>query len=495
MTVAEPVPQRPTWSTAQRALVSAIALGAVIIVSILTLSVFSVRSLEAGLVASEDASEQFIAVMREASRAELALLRAGDDDEAVRQRLQLLFRHVDVLRAGVAQQDLDPARAERVATILRTDQQLRAGLDRGLDTRAAAEDLATMERAAKAAADLAETARRSTLRDQAITARSVAAGTLVATVVMLAIMAGLLVSLRRRSLLAHATAYELVLARAEQLEASNRELQRANETKHRFLSMVSHELRTPLTVIRGFAETLARRTHRLTVDQQLHLADAIVRHSLRQQRMVDDLLVLARHADHAPRATPMVVELGDLFDRLVRDLPLRRTQVELPEASPCLVWADPHHVQQILENLLTNADKYGGATTTVRWTSTEDEVTLVVEDDGEGVPTEFIPALFTPFAQADEGDMRVSQGVGLGLAITRLLVDANEGSIRYEDRPGGGARFVVVLPGAGRDHQDEPRFVDRRVRNQGIAARRDGDRSSRRAMDRTAPVAVPADQG
>lgn len=454
MTEPRGLPTHPSWTRGQKALAAGVAVGAVAIIAILVASLLSVRSLEVELRASEDAAEQFIAVMREASRVEAELLRAGELTAPTVERIDLLHRHVAVLGAGAAQQDLGRARRQRVRAILAADDDLATLVEQGGRVRDAVALASTLERAAKAGADIAESARRATLLGQIASARSVALGTLVAIAVLIGIIAALLLSLRRRGIRAYADAYDLAVARAEQLEDSNRQLEQANETKRRFLSMVSHELRTPLTVIRGFAETLAHGTGDLHDEQRRQLADAIVRHALRQQRMVDDLLVLARHADHTPDTSPRPIDLRDLLGRVVRDLPLSDSTVRVVPGPRCVAWADPHHVEQVVENLLTNADKYGGRQVEVSRTHTATEVVLVVEDDGPGVPEEFLPSLFSPFMQADDGDTRVSRGVGLGLSITQLLVEANGGTIAYAHRAGGGARFRVTLPRARPDHPE-----------------------------------------
>jgi signal transduction histidine kinase len=124
-----------------------------------------------------------------------------------------------------------------------------------------------------------------------------------------------------------------------------------------------------------------------------------------------------------------------------------RTRVDVEPGLGVL--ADTRHLHQILVNLLSNAHKYGGEEAEVRVQAGRLDTALVevvVADDGEGVPPEFVPHLFERFSRATSGVASTRTGTGLGLYIVRELVAANGGTIRYEPNRPHGSRFVVELP-------------------------------------------------
>lgn len=120
--------------------------------------------------------------------------------------------------------------------------------------------------------------------------------------------------------------------------------------------------------------------------------------------------------------------------------------VELDDGAA--VTANLDDLRTILVNLLANAALYGAAPVSVVVRRRGDTVDLVVSDAGPGLPLAFRPHLFQPFSQESEGLQRTAKGLGMGLAIMRSLATSNGGHVRFDDAPGGGARFTVTLPAA-----------------------------------------------
>lgn len=229
------------------------------------------------------------------------------------------------------------------------------------------------------------------------------------------------------------------------LETANTELRYAGKMKDRFLSTVSHELRTPLTSIQGFAQTLRRKADDLSDEQRDRFLEIIERQSLRQQRLIDDLLISSRMKAGRLTAEPTDTDVCDVIARVVEELQVRPADIRMPGNAPVWAHVDPMQLHQVVVNLLTNAQKYGAPPYAIEATSTGGTCTITVHDHGPGVPEDFHAELFEAFTQADTGDRRESTGTGLGLAITRNLLGANGGSIVHRpDLPGAG--FEIVLP-------------------------------------------------
>ena len=235
-----------------------------------------------------------------------------------------------------------------------------------------------------------------------------------------------------------------------ELEEANAELRRLDLAKDEFVSTVSHELRTPLTSIRGFAQTLRLHWEQLAPEQIERYLAVIVRQSETQQQLVEDLLTTSRIvADRLPIAPDDVAVHAVLRDALdVIQLPEEHIKVDCPPDLVAVV--DRQHLEQTLTNLLSNAGKYGAPPYEIQAAASDGVVVIRVADHGEGIEPAFRDHMFDPFEQADRGDTRTARGVGLGLAIVRSLIEANDGTVRYvDDAATPGACFEVRLPRAG----------------------------------------------
>ena len=223
--------------------------------------------------------------------------------------------------------------------------------------------------------------------------------------------------------------------------------QRETESlRQEFVARVSHELRTPLTSIIGFIATLRQRHHQLPDEERERYLLVVERQAARLERLVSTLLWSARlerdRALPSPRSVPLEEAVQQTTEVLADLLP---SDVEV-NVGTATVHVDPDHLQQVLGNLLANAATYGRPPIVVRaWCDDAHHVTIEVSDGGPGVMSAFVPELFSPFAQASTGDRRTSMGLGLGLSITRGLLEVNDGDITYT-REDGRTCFRVSLP-------------------------------------------------
>ncbi|MCY1034001.1 ATP-binding protein [Corallococcus sp. BB11-1] len=226
----------------------------------------------------------------------------------------------------------------------------------------------------------------------------------------------------------------------------------ANRAKDAFLAMVSHELRTPLTSILGWSQML--RQGLLGEDKRQRAVQAIERNARAQRQLIEDLLDISRIANGRLRLEPVPLELGRVVDAAldaVRPTALaRELRLEVSvDADGVPLFGDPDRLQQVVWNLLANAIKFTppGGCVSVSARTRDEGAELVVKDDGEGIPTDFVPFLFQRFHQADTSVSRQHGGLGLGLSIVRHLVELHGGTVSAaSEGPGRGSTFTVFLP-------------------------------------------------
>jgi two-component system sensor histidine kinase KdpD len=226
-------------------------------------------------------------------------------------------------------------------------------------------------------------------------------------------------------------------------------LRRSNELKNALLDAVSHDLRTPLSSIIGAAGTLRLADVDWSEAERRDFAGAIEQEAQRLNRIVGNLLDLSRIQGGALAPALDWHDPGLLLrgavERLRPALAAHRLVLDIPPDLPAVL-LDPIEIDQVIANLVENAAKYSpaGATIRVAAATRDQELEVLVEDDGPGLPSEALPRLFDAFYRAP-GAHR-GRGSGLGLAVARGLVDAHGGRIWAENRPQGGARFGFILP-------------------------------------------------
>jgi signal transduction histidine kinase len=243
---------------------------------------------------------------------------------------------------------------------------------------------------------------------------------------------------------------------AERLEVSHAELEQQNEElresermKTELVSIVSHELRTPLASVLGFTALLLKREFDPpTRRHYLGIVDAQAR---RLAALLEDFLDVQRIEHEGVDLSKENVDLADLLDEQAQLYAAQSPnhQLAVEAERPLTVRGDPGRLAQVVGNLLSNAIKYspeGGTVEVVAGRSAEG-VRIAVRDEGLGIPEEQQDRIFTKFFRGDAGATGIT-GTGLGLAVSREIVEAHGGRIGFDSDPGQGTTFWLELPGA-----------------------------------------------
>src|SRR5579863_5988305 len=240
-----------------------------------------------------------------------------------------------------------------------------------------------------------------------------------------------------------------ILARSQELQDANKALRAANEAKNEFLSRVSHELRTPLNAILGFGELLSLGDISPQHSDWVAMMLKAARHLL---MLLDEVLDISRmetrNLSLSMEAIPVQALIADTIE-LVRPLATAHG-VHLdpgPAAADSHIHADRQRARQVLLNLLSNAIKYNHPGGTVTVTTSEEpgeRMRIAVADTGRGITEQDIARLFAPFERLDAAQAGI-EGTGLGLALSRQLVDAMDGTAGVTSTPGVGSVFWIEL--------------------------------------------------
>jgi signal transduction histidine kinase len=239
-----------------------------------------------------------------------------------------------------------------------------------------------------------------------------------------------------------------------QLELANQKLKDLDRLKSAFVSNVSHELRTPLTAIESLAENMLDGiTGTLTKHQATYIAD-IKTSADRLARLIDNVLDISVIESGKLELQPVRISLSVLVARVVDTLrPIakaRQINVEVASAESHLhVRADRDKIIQVLTNLVGNAIKFSrdgdDVRVSVRRSATE-WAEVAVADTGPGIPAGELDKIFEEFYQVRPPDKEKSRGAGLGLAISKKLIEMHGGRIWVESAPGKGSCFIFSLP-------------------------------------------------
>lgn len=214
--------------------------------------------------------------------------------------------------------------------------------------------------------------------------------------------------------------------------------------QRKFLSFVSHELRTPLSVISGNTELALRK--KLTTQEYEQALSVIKEEAEWMNRLVSNLLMVFRSQAGAEKLNQTRFNLGELIAEAASSLkkryPERNIILNLPEEAE--IKADPDRIKQVVNNLLENAARNTAADgrIAVKLISEPKQFVLEVSDNGKGIDKDLQKRIFNAFYRIEQK----KEGVGLGLAISRWVVEAHGGKIRVDSEPGRGATFTVYLP-------------------------------------------------
>jgi signal transduction histidine kinase len=272
------------------------------------------------------------------------------------------------------------------------------------------------------------------------------------------IVSGLVIALitaqrERARIQALATEEELQLY-AQELEEANQRLEDANQMKDRFLSIASHELKTPVTTIRGQAQLMLRRlskqkTSLSDIDGVATTLGRINDQTSHLTMLIDELLDVSSMRTGKMVLNKSSCDLSVLCREVIEDQQLlteREITVHMPE-KPVIIDVDANRITQVMSNLISNAIKYSpdNAVVEVCLRLEEDWVVLQVKDHGKGIKKEQQEHIFETFYRTPDAQSSSKQGLGLGLAITKDIVERHEGSIWCESEQGNGSSFFVKL--------------------------------------------------
>ena len=237
-----------------------------------------------------------------------------------------------------------------------------------------------------------------------------------------------------------------------ELEARNREAERANRLKSEFLASMSHELRTPLHTIIGFAELLQEGHDGNLNDRQQRFVGHIRRDSEHLLELINDVLDLSKieagQLALKKEVYPLARSVGEAVDAIRPGAAAKGIRIEELGERDSMVDADPLRVKEMLYNLLSNAVKFtpeGGRV----WVEVQEDAgfaRVTVGDTGIGIPGAEQENIFDKFYQVGNTTRGVREGTGLGLSITKELVQMHGGWIEVESTPGEGSRFTFTLP-------------------------------------------------
>jgi signal transduction histidine kinase/CheY-like chemotaxis protein len=253
--------------------------------------------------------------------------------------------------------------------------------------------------------------------------------------------------------LAQRAAVSIDNARLYELSQSERSrAEAATRAKDELVATVSHELRTPLNAILGWVRLL--RGGSLGETKREHALEVIERNASAQNQLVDDLLDISRITTGKMRINPSQVDLANIVDVVVEGLrpAAEAKRIEIVtriDEVDALMRGDGDRLQQVVWNLLSNAIKFTpkNGKVSVRLSRVESELELELEDNGQGIPQSFLPHVFESFRQSDGSESRPHGGLGIGLSITKHIVELHGGSIQALSAGKGlGATFRARLP-------------------------------------------------
>lgn len=250
----------------------------------------------------------------------------------------------------------------------------------------------------------------------------------------------------------NARLYQEAKTSYEKLESAYEELKSLDRMKSEFLSNVSHELKTPLVSIRGYSELLYDEKLGLIKDEQKKSLEAIIRNADRLTRLINSILFISKMQVEKLEFQFQPVDMGEIVKICVDDarsmMDRKQITFEKDISGISKVNGEKDRFIEVISNLLDNAIKFtpAGGKISIKARDEGEFVHLTVTDNGIGIPLEIIPRLFSRFYQADASASRKYGGTGLGLYITKNIVDAFRGKIWIESEVGKGTKVHVLLP-------------------------------------------------
>jgi PAS domain S-box-containing protein len=247
------------------------------------------------------------------------------------------------------------------------------------------------------------------------------------------------------------------------------EARRESEAKSRFLAAMSHELRTPLNSVLGFAQLLAMQEVGALNPKQERYVSVIESSGKHLLALINGILDLARvasgHVTVRPEQLALATLINDAIERMRPMSDNKGLRLTVASDATLTVWADHQRLHQVILNLLSNAIKFTpvGGEISVEATALGEMARISVRDTGVGIPAEHLDTIFEEFTQVESGMVRSEEGTGLGLPLSRRLVELMAGTIQVESDVGHGSTFTVTLPQTGSRQEDRPTQRSKRL--------------------------------
>jgi signal transduction histidine kinase len=261
-----------------------------------------------------------------------------------------------------------------------------------------------------------------------------------------------LAALRTKLLAEESYAREVAEAAKQALEIQNDELRRLDQMKDEFVAMVSHEFRTPITAIQNYLYSVITEEVGPLSDDQTRFLGVVQRNTDRLSRLVEDILLFARIQDGRMRLAPDEIDVRALLEDCVES-----AQPHAEKSGVRLVldgfqhvvghW-DPVRLGQVFDNLVSNAIKFTpeGGYVHVKLRGSTEAAVIEIADTGPGISADELHKLFTPFFRTRQATDNAVPGTGLGLTISKSIVEAHDGAISVRSQEGRGTVFRIALP-------------------------------------------------